>query len=131
MNSATKNETQTQRTATREEQNGGGRGYLYPQVNIAETKDGYILEAEMPGVNKESLEVLLEGNELTIVGHRSFEVPNAELLYRESVPRDFRRSFVLDPAIDTAKISARVVNGVLTLNLPKAEQEKPRKVVVE
>jgi len=129
MNTATKNETQ--RPVPREEQNGASRGYLYPQVNIAETKDGYLLEAEMPGVNKETLEVLLEGNELTLVGHRNFEVPNAELLYRESVPRDFRRSFVLDPAIDTAKISARVENGVLTLTLPKAEQVKPRKVLVE
>jgi len=127
MNAVTQNETQ--RPAAREEQN-GSRGYLYPQVNIAETKDGYILEAEMPGVNKESLEVLLEDNELTIVGHRKFEA-NAELLYRESVPRDFRRSFVLDPAIDTAKINARVENGVLTLTLPKAEQVKPRKVLVE
>jgi len=129
MNAVTQNETQ--RPAAREPRNGASRGFLYPQVNIAETKDGYILEAEMPGVNKESLEVLLEGNELTLVGHRKFEVPNAELLYRESVPRDFRRSFVLDPAIDTAKINARVENGVLTLNLPKAEQVKPRKVVVE
>ena len=129
MNAVTQKEAQ--RPAAREEQNGASRGFLYPQVNIAETKDGYLLEAEMPGVNKESLEVLLEGNELTIVGHRNFEVPNAELLYRESVPRDFRRSFVLDPAIDTAKINARVENGVLTLNLPKAEQVKPRKVVVE
>lgn len=129
MKTITQNETQT--PAAREEQNGATRGYLYPQVNITENKDGYTLEAEMPGVNKESLEVLLEGNELTIVGHRKFDVPNAELLYRESATRDFRRSFVLDPAIDSAKINARMENGVLTLTLPKAEKVKPRKVVVE
>jgi len=129
MNTATENELP--KSAAREQQNGSSRGYLYPQVNIAETKDGYLLEAEMPGVSKESLEVLLEGNELTIVGHRKFEVPNAELLYRESATRDFRRSFVLDPAIDTAKINARMNNGLLSLTLPKAERVKPRKVAVE
>ncbi len=128
MSAVTQNETQ--RPVTREGQNGASRGYLHPNVNIVETKEAYILEAEMPGVSKESLEVLLDNNELTLVGHRKFET-NAELLYRESVPRDFRRSFVLDPAIDTAKINARVENGVLTLTLPKAEQVKPRKVVVE
>jgi HSP20 family protein len=129
MSTTTQNEVE--RKPAREEQNGASRGYLSPQVNIAETKDGYVVEAEMPGVNKDSLEVLLEGNELTLIGHRKFDVLNADLLYRESATRDFRRSFVLDPAIDTAKINARMENGVLTLTLPKSEQVKPRKVVVE
>ena len=130
MSTTTQNEVQKQ-PVREPQQNGASRGYLSPQVNIAETKDGYVVEAEMPGVNKDSLEVLLEGNELTLIGHRKFEVPNAELLYRESATRDFRRSFVLDPAIDTARINARMENGVLTLTLPKSEQVKPRKVVVE
>ena len=100
------------------------------QVNIIETKEGYVLEAEMPGVNKSGLEVLLEGNELTIVGRRSVGVPHAELLHRESSPRDFRRVFALDPAIDPAKINAKMENGILTLELPKAESVKPRKIAV-
>jgi len=107
------------------------RGYLHPPVNVVETKDGYILEAEMPGVGKDGLEVLLEDNELTIVGHRKTNVDGAQPLYRESVDRDFRRSFVLDPTIDTAKINAKMNHGVLTLNLPKAEKVKPRKISVE
>lgn len=107
------------------------RAYLQPPVNVVETKDGYVLEAEMPGVGKEGLEVSLENNELTIVGRRNLRVEGAEPLYRESVDRDFRRAFVLDPAIDTAKISARIDRGVLTLTLPKAEQVKPRKISVE
>src|SRR5436190_24355182 len=91
----------------RENRDGRARGWLQPQVNIVETKDGYVLEAEMPGVNKDGLEVLLEGNELTIVGRRSGEIAGAQLVYRESYDRDYRRSFELDPAIDTNKISAR------------------------
>jgi len=104
--------------------------YASPTVNLSETKDAYLLEAEMPGVNKDGLEVLLEGNELTIVGHRQPENINAELLYRESKPRDFRRVFVLDPSIDTKRISAQIDQGVLKLNLPKAERVKPRKIEV-
>jgi len=106
------------------------RGYFVPKVNIVETKDSFILEAEMPGVTKEGLEVRLEGNELSIVGGRETGVPGAEPVYRESSPRDFRREFVLDPSIDTAKLSATIEQGVLTLTLPKTEKVKPRKIQV-
>ena len=106
------------------------RGYLVPQVNIVETKDSLILEAEMPGVSKERLEVLLEGNELTIVGRRQTGVPGAEPVYRESSPRDFRREFVLDPSIDTSRLSATIEQGMLTVVLPKTEKVKPRKIQV-
>lgn len=107
------------------------RGWVQPNVDIVETKDGYVLEAEMPGVTKDGLEVLLEGNELTIVGRRK-ESPNgtSQLVYRESVDRDFRRVFELDPTIDKARIGAKIENGMLTLDLPKAEQVKPRKITV-
>ena len=107
------------------------RGWVQPQVNITETQDGYILEAEMPGVGKDGLEVLLEGNELTILGRRSAEVGDAQLLYRESADRDYRRTFELDPAIDTGRINARMDNGILYLELPKSERVKPRKIDVE
>lgn len=125
--------TQTENRPVCENSNGSQpqRGYLQPPVNVVETKEGYVLEAEMPGVSKEGLEILLEDNELTIVGHRAFTPEGVTPLYRESVDRDFRRSFVLDPAIDTAKISARIERGVLTLTLPKAEKLKPRKISVE
>lgn len=106
------------------------RAFISPTVNIIETKDGYVLEAEMPGVDKAGLEVLLEGNELTLVGKRHEESITAQLIYRESSTRDFRRTFVLDPTIDTAKIEAKMENGVLTLNLPKAEKVRPRKITV-
>ncbi len=106
------------------------RGYLVPQVNIVETKDSLILEAEMPGVSKDGLEVLLEGNELTIAGRRQTGVPGAEPVYRESSPLDFRREFVLDPSIDTSKLSATIEQGMLTVTLPKTEKVKPRKIQV-
>lgn len=106
------------------------RNYVTPVVNIFETQDGYALEAEMPGVNKNGLEITLEGNEVTIVGHRQPEAVNGELLFGERSAADYRRSFELDPAIDTAKISARMEQGILVLTLPKSEQVKPRKIAV-
>jgi HSP20 family protein len=104
--------------------------YVTPEFNIFETKDGYVLEAEMPGVSKDGLEIMLEGNEITIIGRRQPETLKADVLYRESRPADYRRVFELDPAIDSAKISAKIDQGVLTLHLPKTEKVKPRKISV-
>jgi HSP20 family protein len=110
--------------------NANKRGYIVPQVNIVETKDSFVLEAEMPGVSKEGLEVLLEGNHLTIVGRRQNGVAGAQPVYRESSPRDYRREFVLDPSIDTSRLGATIEQGVLTVTLPKTERVKPRKIQV-
>lgn len=106
------------------------RNYITPDVNIFETKDGYVLQAEIPGVTRAGLDISLENNELTIVGHRTPADVKAELLHRESSGADYRRVFELDPAIDTAKIDAKVEQGLLTIHLPKSERVKPRKVTV-
>jgi HSP20 family protein len=82
----------------------------------------------MPGVNKAGLEITLEGNEITLIGRRTAEPVNGELLFRERSAADYRRVFELDPAIDTGKISAKLEQGLLTLTLPKSEQVKPRKI---
>jgi HSP20 family protein len=104
--------------------------YVTPAVNIFETKDGYALEAEMPGVNKDGLEITLEGNEITIIGRRAPERVNGEVLLLERSPADYRRVFELDPAIDTGTISAKMEQGILTLALSKSERVKPRKITV-
>jgi len=103
--------------------------YVAPGVNIVETKDRYILEAEMPGVNKDGLDISLEENVLTLVGRRGSALDGTSL-YRESRTADFRRVFELDPSIDVQKINARIDQGILTLTLPKAEKVKPRKIAV-
>jgi len=104
--------------------------FTTPEVNIFETKDGYVLEAEMPGVNKDGLEITLEGPEITIVGHRRNETLSGSALFRECQSADYRRVFELDPAIDTSKVSARMDQGILTLTLPQSEGVKPRKITV-
>lgn len=122
--SATKKETQPVRETPSE------RETVSPEVNIYELNDEYLLEAELPGVTKDGLEVTLEDNVLTLVGRRQDLLPKGEAVYRESRRADFRRSFELDPMIDAEKIAARVEQGVLTLRLPKGPAAKPRRIMV-
>jgi HSP20 family protein len=115
---------------TAERENQARTHYLAPLVNIVESHDGYELQAEMPGVAKSGLEVTVENGQLIIVGRRArYESPGV-LLHGESRDYDFRRAFEIDPSIDAARISAKLDQGVLTLQLPKAEAVKPRKIVV-
>ncbi len=104
--------------------------FVAPAATVLENADGYTLEVEMPGVSRETLEMWVENNELTILGRRSMPSVEGTLIHRESRPENFRRSFELDPSIDASKISAKIEQGVVTLTLPKAEQVKPRKIAV-
>jgi HSP20 family protein len=104
--------------------------YVAPRANVREDKDGYVLEAELPGVGKDGLELTVENGELTIVGRRTPVQSTGQTLYRESRPADYRRTFELDPSIDSTKISAVLDQGILTLRLPKTEAVKPRKITV-
>lgn len=122
-------------TLVRDNRNGAGaqqqEQFIAPPASIREDGDGYRLEIEMPGVNKEGLEVSIENNELTIVGRRSIPQVEGAAVHREMRPHNFRRVFEIDPSIDSAKISARIEQGLVSLILPKAEQVKPRKIAVE
>ncbi|MEN3368802.1 MAG: hypothetical protein V7609_945 [Verrucomicrobiota bacterium] len=104
--------------------------FVAPAATVLENSEGYTLEVEMPGVNKEGLEMWVENNELTILGRRTTSSVEGTLVHRESRAENFRRSFEIDPSIDAAKISAKIDQGVVTLTLPKAEQVKPRKIAV-
>jgi HSP20 family protein len=126
MNTAVNHETCTDA----QEQTGAAQNYVTPDVNILETQEDYVLQAELPGVNKDGLEITLEGNELTLVGRRQRGELKTRALYRESSAADYRRVFELDPAIDAARIDAKIEQGVLTLRLPKSERVKPRKITV-
>ena len=104
--------------------------FVAPAATVLENGEGYILQVEMPGVNKEGLEMWVENNELTIVGRRSAPSIVGTMVHRESRRQNFRRSFELDPSIDASKIGAKIEQGLVTLTLPKAEQVKPRKIAV-
>jgi HSP20 family protein len=120
-----------QTTLDKQTTNHRAEEYIAPNVNIFETQGGYVLQAEMPGVSKEGLEITLEGTEITITGRRSPETVAGEPLFRERHTADYRRVFELDPAIDTSKVSAKINQGVLTVSLAKSERVKPRKITVD
>jgi HSP20 family protein len=104
--------------------------FVAPSASVIEAGEGYTLEVEIPGVNKDGLDISVENNELTIIGRRSLPVVEGTLIHRESRPENFRRTFELDPSIDANKIGAKVEHGLVTLTLPKAEHVKPRKITV-
>jgi HSP20 family protein len=120
-------------TLTRENRGGDraqGEQFVASPASVTEAGDGYMLEVEMPGVNKDGLDISVENNELAIIGRRSLPVVEGTLIHRESRPENFRRTFELDPSIDANKISAKIDQGLVTLTLPKAEHVKPRKITV-
>lgn len=104
--------------------------YMLPAVNIREEKDAYVLEADLPGVNKDTLEITLEGSELTLIGRRRAADTAGQVLLREQRQADYRRVFEIDPAINTQGITAQMQQGLLTLTLPKSELVKPRRITV-
>jgi HSP20 family protein len=104
--------------------------FVAPSAGVTEAADGYTLQIEMPGVNKQGLEVSVENNELTIVGRRSLPTVEGTLIHHESRPENYQRTFELDPSINADKISAKIDQGLVTLTLPKAEHVKPRKIAV-
>ncbi len=125
MNGATETQNQKTETAPHAE-----RGFIIPPANIAATADGYVLEVDMPGVDKSGLEITVEDNELTIVGRRTTELPESELCYCESPQADYRRVFEVGVDVDTANIKAEMHQGVLKLRLPKSEKAKPKQIQI-
>ena len=80
--------------------------------------------------NRLALDITLEDTTLTIIGRREKADVDTEAIYRESPTADYRRVFELVPAIDPARIDAKLEHGVLTVLLPKSERAKPRKIAV-
>ena len=100
-----------------------------PPVDIYEMRDGLVVLADLPGVAKEALDVRVDNNVLTIRGHARHVVPG-EVTYREYELVNFFRQFELSDQVDQSRITADLKCGVLTLNLPKAEEAKPRQIEV-
>lgn len=100
-----------------------------PPVDIYETSQGLVVKADLPGVEKENLDLQVENNLLTIRA-KPTQVTAGEPVYREYELVNFFRQFELNDKVDRSKISAELKHGVLTLQLPKAEEAKPRKIEV-
>ena len=107
-----------------------GRFYT-PSTDIYSTDDAITVVADMPGVSKESLEIDLREGVLTLTG-KVEEVPeDYRLLQREYQIGGYLRKFNISDRIDSTGINAVLKDGVLTVELPKAEEAKPRKITVQ
>jgi HSP20 family protein len=110
-----------------------GRG-VYPALNIFEEEggDAIVFKAEVPGMDKEKLEVEAVGNRLSIAGVREIPSPDGEVRYhrRERQAGEFRRVFKLPYEVDSEKAEASYRDGILTVRLEKAEAAKPRQIQI-
>lgn len=105
---------------------------MTPRVDVLEDETGITLLADMPGVLRDSLEIKVEHDSLSIEGTVSAATPQAmEATYAEvRVPR-YRRSFTLSRELDSGRIEAQLKDGVLKLRIPKQEQAQPRRISVK
>lgn len=109
------------------------RAGVFPAANLYETRDSYVLTAELPGVRPDDIEVSVEGTTVTFGGERKIDYGNggtsAHRMERQS--GRFRRAFELPVAVDPNKVEAVHQNGVLVLRLPKPPELHPRQIVVQ
>jgi len=105
----------------------------YPKVNVYEYDDKVGIVAEIPGLNKKQLEVSVEEGVLTIAGdkHSAFENDGAKVLRRELKQSSFKRQFELGELLDGENIKANFKDGILSVDVPKVEPEKPKKHTVK
>ena len=105
---------------------------MTPRVDVLEDDTGITLVADMPGVSKDSLEIKVENDALSIEGAVTAATPQAmEATYAEvRIPR-YRRSFTLSRELDPGHIEAQLKDGVLRLRIPKHEQARPQRISVK
>lgn len=111
---------------------GLSRGAWMPSVDIFENKDSIVLEAELPGMNREDFELSVENNVLTLRGERRFEKSDeADNYHRvERAYGSFTRSFTLPQTVSSENAAAEYKNGVLRVTLHKREEIKARRIEI-
>ena len=115
---------------SKEEKTAPGRYYV-PYADIYETDEALSVVMEMPGVEKEDLNVALENDVLRVDGRIDFsKYEGMEPVYTEYNVGHYMRSFALSSKIDQERISAQLDDGVLTLKLPKSEKAQPRRISI-
>lgn len=103
-----------------------------PAVDLTETSDAYLIEADLPGLKHEDIEVSVLDDVITIKGARTAEHTENDKGYRriERSYGSFQRTFRVPGAIDADKVDARFEHGVLKVTLPKTPESKPKSIAV-
>ena len=109
------------------------QGTAYPKVNVYEYDDKVGVVAEIPGLDKKDLSIDVEEGVLTIAGnkHGLFDDEGAKVIRRELKQSSFKRQFELGELLDGEKIKASFKDGLLSIEIPKVEPEKPKKTSVK
>lgn len=104
---------------------------VFPPVNIYDDGQAFLVRAEIPGLNRDGLEVSVKGEELTLKGERqAFEARSASYHRRECGSGQFSRVVTLPQAVDPDRISATYQNGILEIVLPRTPETQPRRIAV-
>jgi len=105
---------------------------VFPAVNLTEDQESYYVRAEIPGIKNDDLNLNITENTLTIGGERKIPEESEEARYhrRERKAGKFSRAIALPGEVNPEKVEAALVNGVLTITVPKAEKVKPRQITV-
>jgi len=109
------------------------KGTWAPAVDIYETNDSFVVSADLPGLNKDEIQIDLKDNTLTLKGEKKFEekVSKDNYIRVERAYGSFVRSFTLPQNVDPEKIKAKYKEGVLEITIPKKEEAKPKQIKVE
>ena len=109
-----------------------GMGMWNPAVDLYEKDDHFVIKAELPGVDKKDISIDLKDRVLTLSGERSYENEAKEENYyrRERSYGKFQRAFTLPADVDSDKINAEFKDGLLQIEVPKPEQQKPKQVTI-
>jgi HSP20 family protein len=111
---------------------GAAGAVVWPPINVWEENDGFVLEAELPGIKMEQIEITCQGRDLTLRGERKDPGdPDENYQRRERFAGSFIRSLTLPADIDADKVRATLDDGVLRIQIPKSESAKPRRIDVK
>ncbi len=107
------------------------RRTVRPIGNICEEQDRVVLRLEMPGVGKDGIDININGDTLSVYGHRRSYADDVSYIVRERRDADFRATYTLDERVDRGKVEAKMENGILTVQLHLKEEVKPRRIEVK
>ncbi|MGM0453579.1 MAG: Hsp20/alpha crystallin family protein [Thermodesulfobacteriota bacterium] len=104
---------------------------VFPLINLTESKDAYIIRAELPGVSAENLDIQTTGRNISITGQRQLD-PDKSAKYhrRERETGQFARAVALPGDIDREGVSATLKDGILQVTAPKSEAAKPKQIKI-
>ncbi|MFW6065553.1 MAG: Hsp20/alpha crystallin family protein [Planctomycetota bacterium] len=108
-------------------------GAWFPPLEISEREDAVVVQAELPGMNREDIDISVQDNHLTLTGEKkeTEEQQEGDFYHSERRYGTFRREIPLPAGVDADNVDANYRDGVLTVTLPKSEEAKPRKIEIK